>query len=435
VSAGRIAIGVNPKEQSALVLAADDATLSTIAPGKPLMAATFKAAGVGIESLPRTLGVQLALCGYTATDLRNAGYTTAELLNIGFTVNEIAEGCGDEVLTQLVELGGAVAMATNGTEAMRKAASSQAPDEEDVKSFLRKVSVADVAKLKKLTAFEFVRSQLTDDEGYAMLWTAAVERIPLTSINLTRNSMGKKTATMVGHLLRFNTTLESVDLHDNEVDDEGATAIGASFAFNHTLKTIRLSSNEMKSAGATAIYDGVMCNLGLASVTLEAGNGTQSHGVPLAKLKGLEPSHQIDLGGMRFGPLSALLVSKLIDTYRPELGSLILDRNPIKAEGAAAVGDMLTRNDDITEVHLRYCSIGPEGMAALAQALRINSSVERLYIITNAIGEVGCQALVEMLEVNSCITLIHMDDNLLSPASKDKLLQLAAKRGNLHIEV
>lgn len=36
--------------------------------------------------------------------------------------------------------------------------------------------------------------------------------------------------------------------------------------------------------------------------------------------------------GQRLGPLSALLVANLIDTYRPELTSLVLDRNPIKAE-------------------------------------------------------------------------------------------------------
>merc|ERR1711871_242342 len=181
-------------------------------------------------------------------------------------------------------------MAATGTEAMRRAASSEAPDADEIERMLTKVSLPKVADLKKMTKFEFPRCVLSDDDGYTLLWTAAVEGIPVTSIDLTRNSMGKRTAEILGQFLRFNNTIESIDLHDNEVDDAGAKAIGASFAFNHVLKTIRLSNNEMQQAGGNCIYDGVMCNLGLASVTLETSGATTTTGVPLAILKGLEPT-------------------------------------------------------------------------------------------------------------------------------------------------
>jgi len=300
---------------------------------------------------------------------------------------------------------------------------------------LQKVSLARASQLFELSSLEFTRCLLTDDQAYALLWTAATGGAKLSAITLTRNSIGRRTATLLAQILRTDTCIESIDLHENEVDDEGAAALGQCLRFNHTLKTLRLSNNEMTPKGAMAIFDGIMRNLGLASVAFEAGGGTQTVGVPLAKLKGLEASHVADLGGQRLGPLSALLVANLIDTYRPELTSLVLDRNPIKAEGAAAIGEMLTRNDDIKELHLRYCNMGADGVTTLAKALRLNSSVERLYIICNQAAEQGCAALVEMLEHNHSLTLIHMDDNLLAPESKQKVLALAAGRNGLTIDV
>ena len=65
----------------------------------------------------------------------------------------------------------------------------------------------------------------------------------------------------------------------------------------------------------------------------------------------------------------------------------------------------------------------------MCEALHVNSSVEKLYLINNQMGEDGYAAIVAMLERNSCIQLIHMDDNLLSPASKQTLLELAIKKG------
>ena len=90
-----------------------------------------------------------------------------------------------------------------------------------------------------------------------------------------------------------------------------------------------------------------------------------------------EPDLRQDLGGLRFGPLSALIVSKLIHAMRPEITSLVLDRNPLKPEGAVAVAEMLRENDDIKELHMRFCNIGPKGMEALANALEVRAPCAR----------------------------------------------------------
>ena len=93
-----------------------------------------------------------------------------------------------------------------------------------------------------------------------------------------------------------------------------------------------------------------------------------------------EPDLRQDLGGLRFGPLSALIVSKLIHAMRPEITSLVLDRNPLKPEGAVAVAEMLRENDDIKELHMRFCNIGPKGMEALANALEVRAPCARIVL-------------------------------------------------------
>ena len=50
-----------------------------------------------------------------------------------------------------------------------------------------------------------------------------------------------------------------------------------------------------------------------------------------------------------------------------------MDRNPLKAEGGQAVAAMVAHNDDIKELHLRYCNLGPAGTKAVSEALHINS--------------------------------------------------------------
>ena len=73
----------------------------------------------------------------------------------------------------------------------------------------------------------------------------------------------------------------------------------------------------------------------LSSVPSCCSGSTTSVGVPLAPLKGAEPAHSLDMSGLRLGPLSAGLICKLINTFRPDLTALRLDSNPLLEEGKA----------------------------------------------------------------------------------------------------
>ena len=91
---------------------------------------------------------------------------------------------------------------------------------------------------------------------------------------------------------------------------------------------------------------------------LEQGSGTTSPGLYLPPLKGLEPAHSYDMNGMRFGPLTLEVLSRLITQYHPDMTHLRLDSNPVGNAGMAAICEMLKTNDDIKELHMRYCGLG-----------------------------------------------------------------------------
>ena len=93
------------------------------------------------------------------------------------------------------------------------------------------------------------------------------------------------------------------------------------------------------------------------------------------------------------------------------------------------LAEMLKSNDDVKELHLRFCSLGPAGTSAIAQALRTNSSVEVVYLVTNKVGDDGAEALMAMLPYNASLRELHLQDNLFAPKTKEALKEAAKKRG------
>jgi len=167
---------------------------------------------------------------------------------------------------------------------------------------------------------------------------------------------------------------------------------------------------------------------------MEVAGGTSSTGLRLPPLKGLEPAHSLDMGGLRLGPLSAEVIGKLISTYRPDMPALRVDNNPILADGMKALAEALKHNDDIRELHMRYCGIGPLGVQALTQALKLNSTLEYVSIIGNQIGDEGAEALIACVP-QSNLKQLEVQDNLIAPQLKEKLEAACAKKAGLKVFV
>jgi len=279
------------------------------------------------------------------------------------------------------------------------------------------------------------KDQITDKEGVGIVWAVALYCTPgaVTEINLSRNFFGPLTCKALAQYLRFNRSITSVDLHDNKVDDAGAASLTKALSSNDTLVTLRVSNNNIEVPGAVKIFEGLDKNFNLEYIVMESTGGASAQGIPIPQLKGLKPNELIDLSSRRFGPLSAEIIARLIQAYRPVLIELGIDRNPLKEAGTAAIAEMIKTNDDIKELDLRFCGLGPEGAVILANALRINTSVERCLMLQNQVGDAGTKAFIDMLPHNKSLNLLGFQDNLLNAASKEALEEAGRQRGNIVI--
>ena len=94
---------------------------------------------------------------------------------------------------------------------------------------------------------------------------------------------------------------------------------------------------------------------------------------------------------------------------------------------------MLKTNDDIKELHMRYCGLGASGTQILANALRANSSVEVVVIIGNQIGDEGARALCDVLPHTVALRSISLQDNLVSPPAQKTLREAGDKKAGLEV--
>lgn len=434
----RSAVGGNVEVAKACML--KDGVRYRIGLAGGTLAEALKASGMG--SLPKDLAAHLMLAGVNAIDLRTMlKLSTGELGDLGFTANEIAVSMGSgppsqAALRELADQGLAMELvATKSLEVtiddLRKAGCT-VPTEEAMVAAVAKAKLESVASLKQARSVDVSKLTLDDAEGAALVWAIALNACPqLSDIVFTKNAFGFKTSSALAQFLRYNRSVKSVDVHENQVDDAGAAIFGKMLSVNGTLLKLRLSDNKIHVAGVETICDGVCGNCTLKHLTMETSSGTQSPGIDVAALKGAVTGESIDFQSRNLGPLSAFIIGKMIDKYRPPVSELALLKNAILKEGAVHIAEMLKNNDDIKVLDLRFCALYPEGMRLICDALQVNTSVETALLLTNSVGQEGARAVDDMLTYfeRHSTTMRHLDiqDNLIAPATKDALREKGEK--------
>merc|ERR1712087_295340 len=149
--------------------------------------------------------------------------------------------------------------------------------------------------------------------------------------------------------------------------------------------------------------------------------------IPVKQLKSKDVIGTLDLSNQGYGPKSAFLLARFLETFKPDVSSLILDRNPIVG-GISSLAEMLTTNNQLIEIHLRFGGIKPDGARALADAMKVNKTLQKLVLIVNAIAVKGAKAIEEMLPYNKSLRYIDVRDNKISPEGKASLLEAAKMR-------
>jgi hypothetical protein len=410
------------------------------------------------SSFPRELAAHMRLAGFEAQDLKGANLSTSELIDLGYTATELLPiiGGGPFASSDLYSastLKGvsvqnlALELVVRSSESveercallgkLRDAGCSSVPSVEDMEGVVSQcglggTGLSGLATMQKIQASS---RRLTDSDGVALVWAVALYAAEVEVLEVARNQLGAQSAAAIGMLLRVTKTINWLDLHENELEDIAAGELSRALSFNMSVETLRISSNKFTVEGARVLCDGLTKNLVLRTLILEVGTGSEAGGLYLPSLKGLEASHSLDMGALRFGPLTAEVMGRLLDAYRPDLTSLRLDHNPIAAGGMAAIADMLKTNEDIKEVHLRFCSLGPEGTQVLAAALKVNTCIEEVCMLGNQMGDEGCKALIAAVPHTTALRSLQVQDNLISPNQKEALLAAGAMRGGLTILV
>ena len=240
-------------------------------------------------------------------------------------------------------------------------------------------------------------------------------------LNLSGNSLGAAGAAALGSGLATNVKLEGLVITGNQIRDEGMHALGTVLLNGghsrnlHTIDcdafittpgaiqgttTLNLSHKSL-GLSAVVLLAGVLCTnkyahtLDLSRAYLDDDGGTRAlalivrmlqinttltalrldgEPLPIAQLRGDDAVEELSLSGRRLGPLSALLIGKLLRTNRT-LRSLDLSNNAIGDDGANALAKELGAN---RERALTSLNLAGNGRISSRTAKALDALVKRL---------------------------------------------------------
>ena len=82
-------------------------------------------------------------------------------------------------------------------------------------------------------------------------------RVPVKTIDLSKNSIGDLGAVALARAIKINTKLQEIHLFENNIGDAGAVALADAIKINTKLQEIDLSENYIRDEGAVALADAI----------------------------------------------------------------------------------------------------------------------------------------------------------------------------------
>eukprot|EP00758_Cryptobia_borreli_P003974 Tbor_TRINITY_DN409_c0_g1::TRINITY_DN409_c0_g1_i1::g.3165::m.3165 len=172
---------------------------------------------------------------------------------------------------------------------------------------------------------------------------------------LKENGLERISAEAVTHVLQQNPHYSILDLSCNRLRDEGAIAIADLLLINEDLVHLSLCSNDIGYEGGIALAKALEHNCTICF---------------------------LDLGGL-----------------------CGINRNHLGSRGAAAIGEMLMKNQVLYSLNMSSNGIGLEGVSLLAEGLKHNTTLAELNLSSNNIGAKGCQALATVLDQTNLVKI------------------------------
>ena len=260
------------------------------------------------------------------------------------------------------------------------------------------------------------------DEGASSLSETLRVNTSLTSLDLSRTCISDG-ASSLSEALRVNTSLTSLDLSLNSIADEGASSLSEALRVNTSLTSLNLQNNCISNEGSHSLFEALIVNTSLTSLDLSLNSIGDEGAHSLSEALRVNTSlTSLDLGWTSIGDEGASSLSEAL-RVNTSLTSLDLPGNSIGDEGASSLSEALRVNTSLTSLELSENSIGDEGASSLSEALRVNTSLTSLDLYHSSIGDEGASSLSEALRVNTSLTSLNLQNNCISNEGSHSLFE------------
>ena len=178
--------------------------------------------------------------------------------------------------------------------------------EDSIRTRLEEILSEDILTTDKLE----VIGKLIDDK----LVKALAQILPyttITTLNLTRNSMGAAGAKEIANALKINTTLAELNFTRNQIGDAGAKDIADALKVNTTINCLYLYDNRIEDAGAKEIADALKVNTTIITLNL---NGNQIRAAGAKEIAdALKVNTTITTLNLKYNKIEAAVAKEIAD--------------------------------------------------------------------------------------------------------------------------
>jgi hypothetical protein len=250
--------------------------------------------------------------------------------------------------------------------------------------------------------------------GLTSVLQALGRRHSLIKLGLRDFRLGCDEARQLGMVLRNTPRLQSLNLASNNLGSAGLAELAPALYHNTSIKELNLLSNGLEECmeSARLLRDILRHNKTITTLGLSGNRFGETNGAVECIADGMGSNStllKINLWSCGLGDGGVSTLAQNLGSRNTTLQKLFLGMNRITSMGLGVLLETMEQNSHITDLVLKFSSIGNEGTSLLARSLGNNAlpNLARLSLDNCGIEDDGFIALVSALELNT--SLLHLD--------------------------
>nr|CCC94098.1 unnamed protein product [Trypanosoma congolense IL3000] len=276
-----------------------------------------------------------------------------------------------------------------------------------------------------------------NDASVRLLCHVLVMNQVVTSLDLSRNTVGDIGATYISEMLMTNSTIKEINLERNSITDRGAQRLCQAFRTNSSVQRLNLSDNALTDAGVTGFVDMLRYNYSLTSISLEKTGVSQATYTKITGAADLNKEAKVlkdvvymlksgDVKNPRLD-LSRKNCTSMLDDRSvatlcsqlcgvPYVSELVLSGNNIGCEGCKSIGTLLSHDGSgIRHIDLSGNPIDDKGLYEISKGLlSANCVLESLNLSNTEVTSDGITELTEVLKENATLKEVWAPESVSS---------------------